>query len=492
MNSIRAGLKTKILASTGGVVTIIMMAISVTILFTWRSIIIQKQISNSESIARAISVPLIDALIYAEQQDLQKEDVLETTIDNFLAGPQGLHYLSITDDAYRVIAHSDRNEYNKTVQGESARLLQHTQGVCSAIFKDPRYGWVLETCTPLEIGGKRWGVARIGFDAEPIRAELASIFYLLFFLTLAVTLGTLTALYLLVNKITSSITRIGAAIEHMDLDTTAVLDPPSGNDEIALLVRHINNLKIRLQQSRTQLEQVQRQVYQTEKLASIGRLASGVAHEINNPINGIKNCLLAIRREPENLAQTREYLQLVEEGTTYIENIIQKLLGFARQSSRSNTSVDVNDLILQVVRLTNFRIRQKQARLTLALEEQLPHITADGQLIQEVIMNLLINSIDAIPDGGSISIASAPSGTKHISITVTDNGAGIPPSELHTIFEPFFTTKEPGVGTGLGLSVCLGIVGQHGGTITATSTPGIETVFTVILPKDTSNAHSFS
>lgn len=482
MNSLRFGLKTKILLVTAGVVTLIMMAISLSVLFKWRSIIIEKQMLNSESIVNAFSIPIMDALIYAEQQELQKEDVLETYIDNFMAKSEGVRFIAITDKALRTTAHSNKNEYNRVAGDSLSRKLQNLAKISSSIYAHQQYGWIVETSIPLQIGGKRWGIARFGFDAEPIRKELSSIFLWLFALTIAVTGGTLAVLYLLINRVTSSLTKLGHEIDKIDFDSVEEVELPPGNDEIVFLIRHFNSLKKRLNQSKLQLERAQKQVYQSEKLASIGRLASGVAHEINNPINGIKNCLYAINREPGNKEQTKEYLGLVDEGVGYIENVIQKLLGFARQQSKSPENLEINELIIKVTRLLNYRIKQKQVNLVLQLAPGMPGITADGQLIQEVIMNLLINSLDAIPGKGTITVTSAMHDTAHIQFSVTDNGTGIPESEMGAIFDPFYTTKEPGVGTGLGLSVSLGIVGQHGGNITAQSIPGKETTFTVTLP----------
>jgi len=161
---------------------------------------------------------------------------------------------------------------------------------------------------------------------------------------------------------------------------------------------------------------------------------------------------------------------------------VQKLLGFARKQSTTIETTDLNDLIQKVTRLLEYKIKQKNISLILSLGDELPKFRADSQLIQEVIMNLLMNSLDAVTDGGIIKVDSRLSENKKLVFSVTDNGAGIAPDELQNIFDPFYTTKEPGVGTGLGLSVCLGIVEQHGGKISVESRPGIETKFTVILP----------
>ena len=234
-------------------------------------------------------------------------------------------------------------------------------------------------------------------------------------------------------------------------------------------------------QSRQELLTVQQQIARAEKLASIGRLASGVAHEINNPLSGLKNCLYAIDREPENYTQTRLYLQLMKEGMEYIETVVQKLLGFARQQPATMEPVDINAVVEKVIRLLDFNIRKRRIVLQTAFAADLPELTGDPQLLSEVFMNILLNAIDAVDERGHVTVSSVrEDGAVHVHIE--DDGMGIAPEHLAHIFDPFFTTKGPKEGTGLGLSVSLGIVETHGGSIRVRSAPGKGSCFSVELP----------
>ena len=483
MISIQHSLKTRILFVTGSVILIIMMIISLAILFQWRTILIEKEITNAQSIVDAFTVPALDALIYAEQRELLKDDLLETYIDNYMQRVNSIKYIEIYDNNNELVAAKDRNGSDSfTLDKIDANLKSNKYN--SIIFKSKEYGWLLDTYAPLKIANKKWGVVKIGFDAEPIQKEINDIFFVLLSLTILLSIATLTVLYFLIDKVTFKLKSLVDEIDKIDFKTIQEITLKGDKDEIGFLITRFDDLLKRLKLSKEQLETAQKQVYQSEKLASIGRLASGVAHEINNPLNGIKNCLYAIQKEPDNKEQTTEYLALINEGMSYIENVIKKLLGFARQQTQITDSLNINELIENVYKLLEYKFKQKQVVVTQNLLEDIPAISGDNQLIQEVIMNILINAYDAISEKGEIEIMSGIKDEKHIFFSIRDNGIGLKENELDKIFDPFYTTKDPGEGTGLGLWVSLGIVENHNGQIKVNSIPNKETIFTVILPTE--------
>ncbi len=216
-------------------------------------------------------------------------------------------------------------------------------------------------------------------------------------------------------------------------------------------------------------------------------MVSGIAHEINNPLNGIKSCIYTIKKEPDNHDQLQNYLDLITEGLNHIEMIVQKLLGFARQPSPTNNKdnmipVNVNESIQKTLALLAYKLDKNQIEQSLHLDDTIPPIKIDQNLLQEILMNLIINSFDALNDGGILTITTSLITENEIKILIKDNGPGIEPENLKLIFEPFFTTKDVGEGTGLGLSVSKGIVEAHGGTLKVSSVLGKETVFSVCLP----------
>jgi signal transduction histidine kinase len=481
----RTSLKQKMILIIGGITALMMAVISLSILIYWRGIIIQSHQQKARAITVAFSSPIINAIIYGQDKSFSSDNLIETHIKDLIDIVDDIKSIAVINPEGRIIAHSNFKYYNLVLTDTRINKLLQADKTMTAVYNHPDQGWITETVAPLKIGSKRFGILKICFDTKIIRDEISSVFFLLLILTILLIITTIVVLYLIIGRLTDSLRKLIDAMDKMDFETAEKIPLPIRNDEIGFLIERFENLQTRLQLSKQKLVEAQKQIYNAEKLASIGRLASGVAHEINNPLNGLRSCLYAIKREPENLKQTKEYLTLMDEGITYIENVIYKLLGFARQKSKEAESIDLNDIIMKTIQLLDYKIRQKHILLTFVPLEKLPVIKADPVLMQEVIMNLLINSLDAVNENGTITIQSFLSNNK-IVFSVKDNGKGINREEMDLIFDPFFTTKEAGEGTGLGLSVSLGIVETHGGEIKVKSVPGVETEFTVHLPLEES------
>jgi two-component system, NtrC family, sensor kinase len=479
----RSSLRVQIVATVGIVIIALMSTVFLGVLLQARTYIIGQQVRNAESVARAFSIPVIDALILGDQIRSIAGDLLENHIRTFRDDVDGVLYISIVDEAGSVIAHSDPALYNTQVEDSATLRASRAAVPLSATYRAATGSWVLETVVPLQVGGKRWGAAFIGFDAEPTRRLVGRLFVLLFALTLSATVVTLGVLYFFIARFTGSLRDLMAEVDRIDFETDSpmTIRPPS--NEIGYLVQHFELLKDRLVQSRNQLVSAQQQVYQAEKLASVGRLAAGVAHEVNNPLNGIRFCVYGIQNDPSNMPQTERYLGLINEGLQHIESVVQKLLGYARHQPASFVEASLNAELQRVLDLLEFQLRQKDVVLEAALDPDVPLVRVDPNLMQEMLMNLLLNSIDAIEQGGTIRVRTGSAADDHVFVSVTDNGSGIQPEHLQQIFEPFFTTKETGQGTGLGLAVTLGIVELHKGAIRVHSVPGKKTTFTVTLPR---------
>lgn len=261
------------------------------------------------------------------------------------------------------------------------------------------------------------------------------------------------------------------------------------------LEMHNQTLEQKVRERTQKLEEVQKQVIQSEKMAAVGQLAAGVAHELNNPLGGILGYaqfalekLQSGKLDERDYANFQRYLADIELQARRCKMIVKNLLKFSRSSDKAEFDlVDVNAALEETFVFTQHQLGMKDIHLTVELEPNLPNVLGNVNLLQQVFTNILINSMQSMPQGGDLVVR-----TRHnppvgefggaIEVLFADSGIGIPEENRAKIFEPFFTTKKVGEGTGLGLSVSYGIVRDHGGDIKLDSQVGVGSTFTVVLP----------
>ena len=248
-----------------------------------------------------------------------------------------------------------------------------------------------------------------------------------------------------------------------------------------------------LQQAYEQLKTTQFQLVQSAKMASVGQLAGGVAHEINNPLTGVLNNVQLIKMEAElkkdfSIEDFKGLLNVIEESALRCKKITESLLSFSRAATGKFVLLSLNELTEKVVTLINYEMKLQNIAILTELQANLPQVLGDPQLLQQIIFDLIGNAKWAIEKkmpktSGVITVKTSyyPE-SRHVLISVSDTGIGIPPENLGKIFEPFFTTKPVGEGTGLGLSIVYGIVKQHSGDIKAESQFGQGAIFKISLP----------
>lgn len=230
-----------------------------------------------------------------------------------------------------------------------------------------------------------------------------------------------------------------------------------------------------------ELRTAQDRLVQSEKLASIGQLASGVAHEINNPIGVILSFAQVLARKAAPEDPSYKPLRSIEREALRCKAIVHNLLDFARRTTPTLTSIEINRILDVTCELLAHQLIDQGTKLIKSYEPDLPLIMGDANQLQQVFTNIIMNAHQAMSDGSELRITSRQLGNE-IQVLFADSGEGIPSENLKRIFDPFFTTKEVGQGTGLGLSVSYGIVQSHGGTIEVESKPGVGSVFVVRLP----------
>jgi two-component system NtrC family sensor kinase len=254
---------------------------------------------------------------------------------------------------------------------------------------------------------------------------------------------------------------------------------PSG--ELGLLCSTIDQMADAFEKYEKNLQrETQLQIGQSEKLAAIGRLASGIAHEINNPLTSILNFAHFVREKARGEDDIRD-LNIIIDETNRVRTIVRELLDFARQSPVKREQIDINQILSHLVSMISKQKAFREIRFSEQYDDSLGIVYADRNQLQQVFLNLLLNSAESITGEGSITIRTQHRAV-HCIISITDTGCGIRPEDLDRIFDPFFTTKPVGKGTGLGLSVSYGIVKQYQGEIECVSKEGKGTTFRVMIP----------
>jgi signal transduction histidine kinase len=255
------------------------------------------------------------------------------------------------------------------------------------------------------------------------------------------------------------------------------------------LLRAHETLEERVRERSEALARSEKQMAQADRLAAIGELSAGVAHELNNPLGVILGYTQLLLREEPPDGQRRKDLETIEKHVQNCKAVVEDLLSFSRGACRSRNHFDVNALVESVLGFLRNRSGVGGLKIETDYGSQIPELWVDEKKIKQVLVNLLLNARDAMGEGGTLRLATEHDvAGRRVLIRVADDGHGIAPRHLSRIFDPFFTTKPTGEGTGLGLAVSYGIVKHHGGDIRVDSRPGEGTEFRVILPVETREA----
>ncbi len=352
------------------------------------------------------------------------------------------------------------------------------------------------------------GIMDVQMSLEPLDLALADARRRSLWLTIAVMLmvsaGTIAFVYRIVRRPVMKLVEGTQRIAQGDLDTR--IDVTS-RDELGVLASAFNGMTQDLHKAREEANQwsqrleqkvvektaelgrIQRQVLLMEKMASLGKLAATVAHELNNPLGGILNYAKLVERvvrdetlDEAGKREVQRYLGAIQQESRRSGDIVRNLLLFARPSQASFAPVHLSQIIERSLLLIQHRMTMASITCEYRPTEQDDLLTCDPDQIQQVLVALLMNAIEAMEDGGTLSLAVTPSAST-IELVVADTGVGIPEDAIGHIFEPFFSTKDKESGVGLGLAVVYGIVQGHHGTIDVTSQPGKGAAFTVRLPR---------
>jgi two-component system NtrC family sensor kinase len=315
--------------------------------------------------------------------------------------------------------------------------------------------------------GGSLGAIRLGLDMKRLQTLRRELAIHLGELAVAVILGGIAAAFLTGRAIARPVNQMLAAADRFD-PAAVVGGPvvePRGSDEIAVLGRRFNMMMRRLEAAHGEQQRARQKAVETERLAALGSLVAGVAHEVNNPLAGLKNCVRRLERADLSVEKRREYLALMDDGLSRIEEVVRGLLAFGRPHPMELRRVAAGSLAAEAIRLVRPALERRR------IEARLPdgtdagsEVLADRRQIGQAIVNLLLNAAYVTPEGGEIRVALRRR-SGQIGIAVEDDGPGIPLDIRDRVVDPFFSTKPEGEGTGLGLSVTRSIVDAHGGDL---------------------------
>ncbi len=486
-------------------------------------------------LAETLAIPVMNDLIY-ERLGLVEEGGL---IDNYLReifneNMIGLIYISVLDSNGRVISHNDFNEYGLVYDDPiSIKALAADNTVVQKFYNSDTGTNALDFATPLSIGKKRWGTLKFGVSLEMLEKEMQATIYGVAVITIMLLVSCFAGIVLLSRRFIKPITELAMAMEqargdrlevkvitregndeiarlgqsfnqmiqrirasnlelnntHRKLlqfvsiiekaggDTLDVKVDMEGSKEITLLCQSFNRMIDRIRQSKIELQNSHDKLLQTEKHASLGILVSGVAHEINNPLGGLFNCVKMLSEMGADEEFRERYLEFLKDGLSSIENTVGKLLWMSSKGEKTPEWIDVAQALADVFGLIEYKLKKNKINYHENIEAGLK-IRLDPMDLQQVLINLMINAVQSMTSGGTLTLV-ALSKDSSLIIEVSDTGEGIKERDITKIFDPFYTTKPPGEGTGLGLWLTYEIVNSYGGEIIVKSKENEGTTFTL-------------
>jgi len=328
------------------------------------------------------------------------------------------------------------------------------------------------------------GHVRLGIDMALLQSTRREIALPLGLVAVAVILAGVFAAVVAGRSVARPIDELVAAADRFDLTSDPTPVRPRGGPELAILGERFNRMMMRLRAAHEEQERAKLKAMTTERLASLGSLVAGVAHEVNNPLAGLKNCVHALRLGDTDAATRDEYLDLMDEGLDRIRDVVQRLLEFGRPRPLELVRVSPRDLALDVSRLVGSVLRRRRIDIEAAFDPEAGdvRVSADRRQIGQALLNLVLNAAYVTPDGGRILVRVSHR-QEEVGVSVIDTGPGIPEGIRDRILDPFFSTKPEGEGTGLGLSVTRAIVDSHHGELEFECPPDGGTIATLWLPR---------
>jgi len=476
-NRIKVSLRTKILGLTIGIIILMRVVEFVYVDRIMIPDLEEEFIKKTEVVIDNLHLVLLNPLLTDSY----------STVSHIIYEVKGfqsnIEYIFITDYAGKVVAHTFKDgfpiELLKIVENNNIpwkKLSEHLK----YIKIDTGGNLLYNLAYSYENNG--WQIYA-GFSNTYITSiskliKIISIIITLFMLII----GTVISL-ILSNHLTKPLEALVSATESVKNGDINIKINIQTGDELQYLGENFNRMVESIRLSRKEIEEMWNRLIQSEKYVATATLTAGLAHEVYNPLSGIRNCLKILKTKNLDENKKEEYFNIIFEAIERIDRIVRGLLDYSRRSENKKEKIDVLELINSTLLLLTPAIDKRKISFNYKIRDSENFFTGEKGKLQQVITNLLVNAIHAIDgkNNGKIEIDVFRKEDR-LCIKISDNGIGIPSNIKHRVFDPFFTTKPPGMGTGLGLPVSLSIVESMGGTITLTSIEGVGTDVEVNLP----------
>ncbi len=476
---IKLGLRIRFFLYSNTLIVVTMTLVAVLGAIYQRRMLYDAIVGRGRSIVESMAVP-ITYVEGREQVGAGESGLVERYLAEVMVRNSDLMRYVVITDSSGLVTHASRPEMVGTAF-DRALGPDEVNGQPEPFERlDVADETVLEVRSVLVDNGDFLGTLAVGFSLQPIERQVQDVAAKAALVALILMLGNsiMTALY--VETLIRPILNLNQTMKRAGEGDLTVRAPTRRGDEVAELADVFNRMMDELEVAREREELQRAQLAHTEKMVAVGTLAAGVAHEVNNPLAGVLASIENMRDDPDDEEMRDRYLELIADGLKRIERTVANLLNFARPREIRLERTSINHNIRHVVELVGYQLRAAGVEVKLDLDEKPATVEADHFQMEQLFLNLVLNALDAMRDGGTLYLRTRVRGGRVIA-EVRDTGHGIPPEIRDRIFDPFFTTREVGEGTGLGLAVSGSIVAAHGGHLELETSVGRGTTFRVIM-----------
>ena len=435
-------------------------------------------IREGKALVESFAIACTNTMLYEEIGLVEEGGLLDNYISDLMQR-KDLHvvYAMILDPKGKVLAHNSITEVGNLYRDEAA---QKSITSWNTLLQYP-FESLLDISTPLAISTKRWGTLRIGISLENLNREISRLIWKYIGYTAGFILIAIALVSLLSGVIIKPLRSLSKEMDETKPGDDPPQLPPPREDEIGTLWKSFHRLLKRVKEDEKEKERTQRNLLLTEKMVAIGKLTSGVAHEINNPLGGILNCIYHFKKGGQPVEKHQQYLDLMEDGIKRIQKTVTNLLEYARNPDLKRSDADFGTLVDKALNLLDYQIRKNQIKIERDIPKTIPPVKVDWNQMGQVFVNIFLNAIQAMQEGGILKVV-LKTVDERLTLTISDTGKGIREEDLSKVFDPFFTTKGEDGGTGLGLWISQGVIERHGGTIQIKSRENEGTTVLMDLP----------